>query len=108
MSDDDAELIEVLHGDGPEGLFWRVLVGGDDEDLRTYVERRRGSAHARSGFRGPKLPPGGTREHLDRTCGGNPPFVMMRTAPDVTGAVMVGATGREYPLTLSEVIEPFI
>ena len=38
---------------------------------------------------------------------GIPPFVMMRTAPDVTGAVMVGATGREYPLTLSEVIEPF-
>jgi hypothetical protein len=107
MSVDEGELIEVLHGDGPDGLTWRVLAGGHQEDFRTYAERRRGSAYARSGFRGPKLPLGELVNTWTGHADGIPPFVMVRAAPDVRGAVAVGATGREYALTFSEVIEPF-
>ena len=54
-----SDLVEVLRGDGPDGLTWRIVAGGDDDDdFATFVERGRGEFRAASGMRGPKLYPG--------------------------------------------------
>jgi hypothetical protein len=100
-------LVEVLRGDGPDGLTWRILAGGTEDDFRTYVERRHGDARATSGMRGPKLYPGQRINIWTGRADGIPPFVMVRGAVEVTGVVALGRSGREYPLALSGVIEDF-
>jgi len=38
---------------------------------------------------------------------GLPEFVMVRTSPTVVAVTVVSATGREYPMAFSDVIERF-
>ena len=103
----DHGLVEVLRGDGPDGLTWRILAGGSQDNFATFAERRRGGVKQTSGMRGPKLYPGkltntwiGWADHL-------PPFLMLRAAAEVTQVVAVCASGHECRLTVSDVIEPF-
>ncbi|HEU0242092.1 MAG TPA: hypothetical protein VFR11_22965 [Micromonosporaceae bacterium] len=107
MGADNAELIEVLQGNRPDGLTWRVLAGGDAANLHTYVDRRIGDARAVSGFQGPALYSGQLINSWSGRADGLPPFVIVRTGSTVVAVTAVSATGREYALTLSDVIEPF-
>jgi len=102
-----SDLVEVLRGEGPDGLTWRMVAGGDDHDFATFVERRRGEFRASSGMRGPKLYPGEVANHWIGQAGGVPPFVMVRAASTVSRVDAVGASGREYPLAMSDVVEAF-
>ena len=102
-----SDLVEVLRGEGPDGLTWRIVAGGDEDDFATFVERGRGEFRARSGMRGPKLYPGEvTNRWIGRT-DSVPTFVMVRAAATVSRVAAVGASGREYPLAISDVVEPF-
>jgi hypothetical protein len=107
VSADDVELVEVLRGSRADGLTWRVLAGGNVADLHTYVDRHLDDASAMSGFRGPALYPGELVNSWGGQADGLPEFVMVRTSPTVVAVTVVSATGREYPVTLSDVTERF-
>jgi len=107
VSIDDSDLVEVLRGEGPDGLMWRILAGGSPEDFATFAERGTRGALKTSGMRGPKLYPGQVVNTWIGQADQSPPFVMVRAAPEVTRVVAVCASGDEYRLTFSDVIEPF-
>jgi hypothetical protein len=107
VSEDNVELVEVLRGSRTDGLTWRVLAGGNVADLHTYVDRRLDDARAMSGFQGPALHPGELVNSWGGRADGLPEFVMVRTSPAVVAVTAVSAAGREYPVTLSDVIERF-
>jgi hypothetical protein len=107
VSIDDGSLVEVLRGNGPDGMTWRILAGGSPDDFATFAERGAGGATVTSGMRGPTLYPGQAVNTWIGQAEQSPPFVMVRTAVEVTRVVAVCASGHEYRLTFSDVIEPF-
>ena len=107
VSADNVELVEVLRGSRVDGLTWRVLAGGNVADFQTYVDRHLGNASAMSGFQGPALYPGELVNSWAGRADGLPEFVMVRTSSTVVAVTAVSVTGRDYPVTLSDVIERF-
>jgi hypothetical protein len=98
----------VATGVAADDLVWSVLAGnGDASDFYSFVERRRGSAKATSGMGGPKLHPGQLVNTWWGQATGLPPFVLVRTAPQVRRVVVVLASGSRVVLPLSAVISEF-
>ena len=102
------EYIEILTGADGRGMTWRVLareVSGDQ--FMTMLECSTNSVTARAGFGGPKLYENQAVNSWVGQSDGLPPFVMVRTARQVTSVTAIGANGRRYPIKLSEVLPEF-
>jgi hypothetical protein len=101
-------LVSVLSGSAPGGLSWEVLAGPEsDGTFLTVLDRTLENNTARSGFGGPKLPPGELLNYWTGKADGTPAFVMVRTAPEVESVVAICGSGAEYPLAMSDAIPQF-
>jgi len=101
------DLVEVSQGSADD-VRWTILASlSPDGELLSMVRRRRGRTEATSGMAGPALPPGQLVNSWFGQASGLPPFVLVRTAPSVSGVIAVLASGARIELHLSEVTAQF-
>lgn len=107
MDADPAQTV-VLTGIGDAGLEWAILARDlPNGEFSTFIRRTIGDQRATSGFIGVKLDAERLIHFWTGKADGTPFFVLARTAPQVEAVIAVGASGAEYPLQLSDVIEQF-
>ena len=104
------DLNVVLTAQEADGLEWSISAGPDTinpSSFWTFIRRGRPEGRsARSGMGGPKLP-GGPINSWSGQADGTPPFIMVRTAPNVERIFVTTRSGRGIELTMSEVIDEF-
>ena len=101
------DLRQVLAGESGD-VRWTVNAGPDSTgELYTFVSRTRGEATATSGMGGLALYPGNVINSWTGQADGTPPFVLVRTAPEVERVQIVLASGARRELALSPVIDEF-
>lgn len=108
MINDEDSQTRVLTGEGANGLAWAIFARDmPDGSFSTFIRRSQGGRAATSGFMGPKLSSGELVHYWTGQADGTPFFVLARTAPEVQAVIAVDASGAEYPLETSDVIEQF-